>query len=172
MQAYTRADENSMSVEPLLTSDSNFEPSSDSPLLYSGITLFGNDNDITGYQRSIPPTIGAREYKNYDELHPPVVSSPRNRAYGVGNSPCLVTWSQVPTAAYYELQYSTNQDFPTESTVIVDNILGENTSINLTPLTKYFLRVRAKNETLISNLVCKIEFLHSWKYICTGYNRT
>ena len=62
-QAATGQDANSVSVDPLFTSNTNLNLTGGSPLIGAGVTIAGQTTDITGATRNNPPSIGAYEDK-------------------------------------------------------------------------------------------------------------
>ena len=149
-QTLTEADESSFSEEPYLTSSTDLRPTIDSPLLFSGYFYDAIATDITGAARQNPPAIGAYEYINSDAIAPPVVVAPKNRIYGVENSPCLFKWRTVGLATVYDLQLTTDSLFAEENVLLIENIVDTTLNRQLNDLTRYYFRVRSRNDMFTS----------------------
>jgi len=62
-QGATGQDANSVSVDPMFTSNTNLNLTGGSPLIGAGVTIAGQTTDLTGSTRNNPPSIGAYEDK-------------------------------------------------------------------------------------------------------------
>ena len=150
----TKEDGASFSENPLFESNTNLTPRNVSPLLYSGQIIDYITTDITGFPRTEPIAVGAYEYQGGDQLPSPVIIYPVHEAYGANFAPCNFQWKPVTNASMYDIQYSKDPNFFPEYTVSVNNIVNTNYSVNLDDLTRYYWRVKARNETM-SSFWCK-----------------
>ena len=151
-------DDNSISEEPALTSATNLMPTASSPLIFGGTQIFDVPTDITGAIRNILPTIGAYEYVNSDLLAPPISVFPINKSYGVENLPCTFRWKTVGQASRYDMQLTTDPQFAEENIILLENLGDTSVVYPLPELTRYYFRLRSKNETLTSPWSKRISF--------------
>ena len=145
----TTADLNSFAENPVYTSNENLEPQRTSPLLFSALSINYVQKDITGFQRLTPTAVGAHEYPVGDLLPVPVIISPINGNYGISFTECKFKWHEVTNAYLYDIQFSKDEDFA-QQTISINDIQGTNYSTSLDPLTKYYWRIKARNETMSS----------------------
>ena len=158
LKAATLADESSISEDPMLTSATNLMPLIESPLVFAGFQMFDVMTDISGVVRQDSPTIGAYEYSNFDLLAPPITLLPVNKSYGVATTPCTFKWKSVGQASSYDMQLTTDPLFADENIVSFED-LGDTTVVApLEELTRYYFRVRSKNEVFTSIWTKKMTF--------------
>ncbi len=104
-RAYTLQDTNSLSVFPEFFANDNLEPMIASPLIGAGIYFEEVPEDIRGFVRNNPPTIGA-----YESVGGITLLSPENLAQKITITPQF-TWELAQGYNLYNLQVATDEEF-------------------------------------------------------------
>jgi len=143
-QAATLQDSNSLAVNPEFIANDNLEPMITSPLVSAGIYFEEVPEDIRGFVRNDPPTIGA-----YESTGGITLLTPENLAEDITITP-LFSWELVQGYNLYNIQVATDEEF---ENIVLEQYEIEGNSFQTpyqTPLVSFdpfFWRIQAVSES-------------------------